>query len=291
MAIPPGWYADPDLRAQRRYWDGAHWTSHVRATDVVGPFVEPSSADDEERDRQAVPGQDALTRRTRARRTGTGILLVSVGAALLVASVALTQTAAHFGIVAVVSGAVLLFTAALGRARSLRVSSPTSPHGAADTVVLPSRRVYRGMLVASIPAFVLLAGATVAVASVGEFGGAVLLGSLAVFFAVFTWFGWWGLSRRNRFVADGWGVRFGRPLGISAFSWDQVQGFGEVPRGAAVRIGYWLTNPASARPPAPQERSPDGLLPPGYQPEDAAAFNMLLSEHRSGSPGERAGRP
>lgn len=27
---PPGWYQDPHLRDQLRYWDGWQWTEHVR---------------------------------------------------------------------------------------------------------------------------------------------------------------------------------------------------------------------------------------------------------------------
>ena len=28
-AVPAGWYADPALRYELRYWDGSAWTEHV----------------------------------------------------------------------------------------------------------------------------------------------------------------------------------------------------------------------------------------------------------------------
>jgi hypothetical protein len=27
--VPAGWYADPALRYELRYWDGSAWTEHV----------------------------------------------------------------------------------------------------------------------------------------------------------------------------------------------------------------------------------------------------------------------
>lgn len=36
VAIPPGWYADPQHRDARRYWDGQVWTSWVKTRAPAG---------------------------------------------------------------------------------------------------------------------------------------------------------------------------------------------------------------------------------------------------------------
>jgi len=50
MMTPAGWYPDPSLRHEYRYWDGTTWTSHVSdggltATDPeLRPPTSPSGA-------------------------------------------------------------------------------------------------------------------------------------------------------------------------------------------------------------------------------------------------------
>ena len=34
-SIAPGWFADPDVAGQRRYWDGQGWTEHVAMADDI----------------------------------------------------------------------------------------------------------------------------------------------------------------------------------------------------------------------------------------------------------------
>jgi hypothetical protein len=37
--LAPGWFTDPSLRHQQRYWSGSEWTEHV--TDEGVPGIDP----------------------------------------------------------------------------------------------------------------------------------------------------------------------------------------------------------------------------------------------------------
>ena len=38
-AVPPGWYADPELAGAQRYWDGTGWTAHRAPAPAPTPLV------------------------------------------------------------------------------------------------------------------------------------------------------------------------------------------------------------------------------------------------------------
>ena len=41
---PPGWYADPQVPGQQRYWDGVQWTEHVSAAQQQAAYAPQAPA-------------------------------------------------------------------------------------------------------------------------------------------------------------------------------------------------------------------------------------------------------
>lgn len=285
MEIPAGWYSDPGLVDQLRYWDGQQWTPHVRARSVSGPFLgaDPALTADES---PSTPGQVALPRGTRMRRARVGLVLLIGGMVLIASGIALSGVAPWLGtqliepgVVVGISGLSLLLVGAFGRARSHR-STPAMPTGGQAVMMVPSRRIYRGMLAVSAPGVLAMLFGALATRSAGETSGSIVLMALAGLFAAMVWYGMWGLSSGNRLLADPWGMRFGTPVGTKAFPWHRLERIGHERRGAATRVGYVLTaahGVTSSATPSTRVR----LLPLGYQIEDAAFLSLLLAEHRA----------
>jgi hypothetical protein len=58
IQAPPGWYPDPTMAANRRYWDGTAWTPHVASADVPPAATPPPGGRRSAGDGAASPNTD-----------------------------------------------------------------------------------------------------------------------------------------------------------------------------------------------------------------------------------------
>ncbi|MGN8552098.1 UNVERIFIED_CONTAM: DUF2510 domain-containing protein [Microbacterium sp. SLM126] len=66
-SLPPaGWYTDPHGIAERRWWDGGHWTEHIHPAPATTPPVEPAIAVPVQSGSEPEPGLEPLAPTNRA---------------------------------------------------------------------------------------------------------------------------------------------------------------------------------------------------------------------------------